>query len=198
MHVELTRLARTTTRMRVIGLVMPSVMLYPYRCSWMRSTFVHTHIYQRFTFYMQLMLHVRIDPLDQIENPSKFIVDPWIDKPWGSTLREKLPRFVRLRYINWGAKERQQAFLASLPGISNSNPRAIYLVFWTNPNFYYCIYPCFLVCVLESRWKKARHQTWTSRSRQSTSTNFNNWQQDDRGTSTWNIDNVHIDMTATT
>ena len=41
MHVVLTRLARTTTRMRVIGLVMPSVMLYPYRCSWMRSTFVH-------------------------------------------------------------------------------------------------------------------------------------------------------------
>ena len=30
------------------------------------------------------------------------------DKPWGSTLREKLPRSVRLRYINWGAKERQQ------------------------------------------------------------------------------------------
>ena len=25
----------------------------------------------------------------------------------GSTLREKLPRSVRLRYINWGAKERQ-------------------------------------------------------------------------------------------
>ena len=25
----------------VIGLVIPSVMLYPYRCSWMRSTFVH-------------------------------------------------------------------------------------------------------------------------------------------------------------
>ena len=41
MHVMLTRLARTTTRMRAIGLVMPSVMLYPYRCSWMRSTFVH-------------------------------------------------------------------------------------------------------------------------------------------------------------
>ena len=39
MHVELTRLARTTTRMRVIGLVMPSVMLYPYRCSWMRSRY---------------------------------------------------------------------------------------------------------------------------------------------------------------
>ena len=30
MHVVLTRLARSTTRMRVIGLVMPSVMLYPY------------------------------------------------------------------------------------------------------------------------------------------------------------------------
>ena len=41
MHVELTRLARTTTRMRVIGLDMTSVILYPYRCSWMRSTFVH-------------------------------------------------------------------------------------------------------------------------------------------------------------
>ena len=30
MHVVLTRLARTTARMCVIGLVMPSVMLYPY------------------------------------------------------------------------------------------------------------------------------------------------------------------------
>src|SRR6185436_1108337 len=90
-----------------------------------------------------------------MEIPSKFMVDPRIDKHWGSTLREKLPRSVRLRYINWGAKERQQAFLAPLPGIGKSNPRAIYLVFfWTNPNFYYCIYPCFLVCVLESRWKK--------------------------------------------
>ena len=87
-------------------------------------------------------------------NPSRFTSDPRIDKPWGSTLREKLPRFVRLQYINWGTKERQQAFLAPLPGIGNSNPRAIYLVFWTNPNFYYCIYPYFLVCVLESSWKK--------------------------------------------
>ena len=32
---------------------------------------------------------------------------PWIDKPWGNTLREKLHDPVRLRYINWGAKERQ-------------------------------------------------------------------------------------------
>ena len=41
---------------------------------------------------------------------------PWIDKPWGNTLREKLHDPVRLRYINWGAKERQQVFLAPLPG----------------------------------------------------------------------------------
>ena len=36
---------------------------------------------------------------------------PWIDKPWGNTLREKLHDPVRLRYINWGAKERQQISL---------------------------------------------------------------------------------------
>src|SRR6185503_8579501 len=45
-------------------------------------------------------------------NPSRFAFDPWIDKPWGSTLREKLPRSVRLRYVNWRFKKRQQAFLA--------------------------------------------------------------------------------------
>src|SRR6185295_18126525 len=39
---------------------------------------------------------------------SKFIVNPRIDKPWGNTLREKLPRSVRLRYVNWRSKERQQ------------------------------------------------------------------------------------------
>ena len=33
----------------------------------------------------------------------------WIDKPWGNTLREKLHDPVRLWYINWGAKERQQS-----------------------------------------------------------------------------------------
>ena len=88
-------------------------------------------------------------------NSSQFASDPRIDKPWGDTLRKKLPWSVRLRCVNWGSKECQQAFLAPLPGIGNSNPRAIYLVFWTNPNFYYyCIYPCFLACVLESRWKK--------------------------------------------
>ena len=27
---------------------------------------------------------------------------PWIDKPWGNTLREKLHEIVRLRYINRG------------------------------------------------------------------------------------------------
>ena len=73
------------------------------------------------------MLHVRID---QMENLRYFFVDPRIDKPWGSTLREKLPRSVCLWYINWGAKERKQAFLAPLPGIRNSNPRVIYLVFF--------------------------------------------------------------------
>ena len=71
-----------------------------------------------------------------MENPSKFIIDPRIDKPCGNTLREKLHDPVRLRYINWGAKEHQQAFLAPLPGIGNSNPRAIYLVFWTNVEFW--------------------------------------------------------------
>ena len=33
----------------------------------------------------------------------------WIDKSWGNTLREKLHETVRLRYINWGAKERQHS-----------------------------------------------------------------------------------------
>ena len=59
-------------------------------------------------------------------------------------VREKLPRSVRLRYINQGAKERQQAFLALLPGIGNSNPREIYLSFWTNPNFIIVYILCFL------------------------------------------------------
>ena len=40
-------------------------------------------------------------------NPSRFASDPRIDKPWGSTLREKLHDPMCLRYINWGAKERQ-------------------------------------------------------------------------------------------
>src|SRR6185436_2522314 len=42
-------------------------------------------------------------------NPSRFASNPRIDKPWGSTLREKLPRSVRLRYVNWGSKECQQS-----------------------------------------------------------------------------------------
>ena len=57
--------------------------------------------------YMQSMLHVRIDPLDQMEKLTQFFVDPRIDKPWESTLREKLPRSLCLRYINQGAKECQ-------------------------------------------------------------------------------------------
>ena len=43
-----------------------------------------------------------------MENLEQFFVDPRIDKSWGNTLREKLHDPVRLRYINWGAKERQQ------------------------------------------------------------------------------------------
>ena len=41
-------------------------------------------------------------------NSSRFAFDPRIDKPWGSTLREKLPRSVRLQYVNWCFKKRQQ------------------------------------------------------------------------------------------
>ena len=80
-------------------------------------------------FICNLRFMFRIGSIDLMVNPSRFASDPWIDKPWGSTLREKLPRSVRLQYINWGAKQRQQAFLAPLPRIGNSNPRAIYLVF---------------------------------------------------------------------
>src|SRR5689334_20667976 len=58
--------------------------------------------------YMQSMLQVRIYPIYKMENPSKFIVDLQIDNIGWNTLREKLPRFVRLRYIIWHAKERQQ------------------------------------------------------------------------------------------
>ena len=42
-------------------------------------------------------------------NPSRFASDSRIDKPWGSTLREKRPRSVRLRYVNWCSKECQQS-----------------------------------------------------------------------------------------
>ena len=79
-----------------------------------------------------------------MENPRSFIADPWIDKPWMEYSKGKATRTVRLRYTNRGAKERQQAFLAPLPGIGNTNPRAIYLVFWTNPNFIIAYILCFL------------------------------------------------------
>ena len=57
---------------------------------------------------MQSMLHVRIDPLDQMENLRQFFVDPRIDKPWGEYSKGKATRTVRLQYTNRGAKERQQ------------------------------------------------------------------------------------------
>ena len=41
---------------------------------------------------------------------------PWIDKPWGNTLREKLHAPCACGIQIGGAKERQQAFLAPLPG----------------------------------------------------------------------------------
>ena len=96
-------------------------------------------------------------------NSSRFAFDPRIDKPWGSTLREKLPRSVRLRYVNWGSKECQQAFLAPLPGIGNSNPREIYLSFWTNPNFIIAYILCFLFVsmnagkTLDTKWLRSSH-----------------------------------------
>ena len=105
-----------------------------------------------------------------MEIPSKFIVDPQIDKPWGSTLREKLPWSVCLRYTNWGAKERQQAFLALLPGIGNTNPREIYLSFWTNPNFIivYILYFLFVSMnagkILNTKWLKSSQRPYFDKS----------------------------------
>ena len=58
---------------------------------------------------MESMLHVRIDPLDQMENLRQFFVDPRIDKPWGNTLREKLHEPCTCGIQIGGANERQQA-----------------------------------------------------------------------------------------
>ena len=49
---------------------------------------------------------------------------PWIDKPWGNTLREKIHDPVRLRYINWGAKERQHQL--TLPENYAFIPKCLY------------------------------------------------------------------------
>ena len=40
-------------------------------------------------------------------NPSRFASDPRMINLGGSTLREKLPRSVRLWYVNWRFKKRQ-------------------------------------------------------------------------------------------
>ena len=59
---------------------------------------------------------------------------PWIDKPWGNTLREKLHDPVRLRYINWGAKERQQDVKTKKRDVIEVSPN--FLVVWTSgPSF---------------------------------------------------------------
>ena len=55
-------------------------------------------------------------------NPSRFASDPRIDKPWGNTLTEKLPRSVRLQYVNWRSKERQQAFSGAVAGDRQLEP----------------------------------------------------------------------------
>jgi hypothetical protein len=55
----------------------------------------------------------------------------------------------------------QQAFLAPLSGIGNTNPREIYLSFWTNPNFIIAYILCFLFVymnvgkTLDTKWSKS-------------------------------------------
>ena len=48
-------------------------------------------------------------------NPSRFASDPRMINLGGSTLREKLPRSVRLRYVNWRFKKRQQVLYVADP-----------------------------------------------------------------------------------
>ena len=102
--------------LEILGLKMPLIEMYDLFARQLElqlddnrpsSTFTQHSYLLKVTLYVQFMLHVRIDPLDQMENLGQFFVDPRIDKPWGNTLREKLHDLVRLRYINWGAKERQ-------------------------------------------------------------------------------------------
>ena len=69
---------------------------------------------------MQLMLHVRIDPLDQMENLGQFFVDQRIDKPWGNTLREKL---------------HEPCACGIQIGDRQLEPQGDLSSFWTNPNF---------------------------------------------------------------
>ena len=76
---------------------------------------------------------------------------------------------MRLQYVNWRFKKRQQSFLAPLPGIGNSNPREIYLSFWTNPNFIIAYILCFLFVSMnagktleQSDWEVLNIRTLTS------------------------------------
>ena len=41
---------------------------------------------------------------------------PWIDKPWGNTLREMLHETVRLRYINRGRYGASTSFSGAVAG----------------------------------------------------------------------------------
>ena len=72
----------------------------------------------------------------------------------GEYSKGKSTRTVRLRYTNRGAKECQQAFLAPLPGISNTNPRAIYLVFGLTLIFIIAYTLVFLFVSLKAGGKK--------------------------------------------
>jgi hypothetical protein len=49
--------------------------------------------------------------------------------------------------------KRQQAFLTPLLGIGNTNPRAIYLSFQTNPNFFMAYTLVFLFVSLKAGGK---------------------------------------------
>ena len=84
---------------------------------------------------------------------------------------------MRLRYVHWGSKVRQQAFLAPLPGTGNSNLRETYLSFWTNPNFIIAYILCFLfvsmnvgnlhIMVLKVLWIKILFIKFTNSSKHS-------------------------------
>ena len=87
-----------------------------------------------------------------MENPSKFIVDPQIDKPWGNTLREKLHEPCACGIQIGGAKERQQlptsvryscaspiSYIAMLKpmlttSLSKRRPRINSLLTWKRPS----------------------------------------------------------------
>ena len=70
----------------------------------------------------------------------------------GEYSKGKATRSRALAVYKLGAKERQQAFLAPLVGIGNSNPRAIYLVFFGLTLIFIIAYIlCFLFVSVNAR-----------------------------------------------